>query len=288
MTLVTKLSGVCADTTLPILRRDRVLENDNGGIKFLYDLAFPPSYSGGNPVAGSVISDISESSLDAVWDIVDGESVNYSLNGFDLSSLTKVGSVFEVPSSVAESVHNSVNDYFLLCIYVKLPTEMEWNTEASIAPFLQFSDGAYIDGQPELIVLSFMMSGIISARRQTSVGSAEAINVTPQYGEFAQISFWRDANGQGLRVKQVTADTSSTLPVGQNNTADFGSLTCKVGIPVGFNSDYYGGSLKPGATNAFNMKIYRGFFENLEISGRSPLEVMDDDWDRTIARDVFY
>lgn len=285
MTFVTKLSGICTDTTLPILRRDRVLENDNGGIKFLYDLAFPPSYAGGNPVYGSVISDISESSLDAVWDIVGGESVTYSWNGFNLSALTKVGSVFEVPPSVAASIYNSVNDYFLACIYIKLPTELEWNTEAAIAPFLQFSDYNY-QTHPDLLTLSFMTGGLISSRRQTSVGTAEIINVTPQYGEFAQISFWRDANGQGLRVRQATADVSSTLPVGSNNSADFSSLTCKVGIPVGFNGTY-GALLKAGSENAFQMKIYRGFIENLETSGRTPSELLDEDWDRTNARAVF-
>jgi hypothetical protein len=45
--------------------------------------------------------------------------------------------------------------------------------------------------------------------------------------------------------------------------------------------------LNAAELNARKFRIYRGFIEALQLSGRNPDTVLDADWDRTVSRNVF-
>lgn len=281
------------DTTLPLLKRDKLLLNDNGGVKFLADLSNTFSWPGGAPVNGSAVKNINEAiGADASMLIQSGDSISYAGGGFDLSALAKVGNELDIPAAVAADIWAAANQYFMVCIYMKLPALADWNSGANLAPFLQWAASSYQVG-PEIVTMAFQSaSSVISLRRQNGAGTADVLSLVPaagDYGSVAQIAFWRNASGQGARLKTANGTVSASAAVGVNNTQNFAALPGKLGVPVsGFNGAAGANiSAITGHANTFKARIYRAFVENLVASGRTPTTVLDDDWTRTIARGVF-
>ena len=286
---VMKLKDAVTDTTIPVLRKDQLLADANDGVRFLFDLAFPGSYSGGAPTTGAAVSDIGAISANGALTIHSGELLSFAGGGIDFSSISKVGSYLSLPASVAADVAANVNDYYLACLYLRLPTLANWNSNSSIAPFMQFAATGYTSG-PELVTFCFKSGGILSARRQYAAATVTNIEIAPKsadYGSIAQLAFWRNADGQGFRLKSANGEVSGGAAVGTNNTQDFSALSCKIGCVPGVFAGNAGSALLTGMTNAWDMRLYRGFLENLERSGRTPTTVLDDDWVRTVARSAF-
>lgn len=122
--------------------------------------------------------------------------------------------------------------------------------------------------------------------RQTSSGAAESVGAfspvpSDFFGNICQISMWRNAAGQGIRVRTPTSTNNLTKVVGSNNSADFSAQTGVLGVgPATWPSATWSG----GYLTAHNFKLYEGFVEALGISGRDPSTVIDDDYSRMSLR----
>jgi hypothetical protein len=289
MTFALKLLGACTDTTLPVLERDQLLSEDNEGVRFLWDAAFGFSYSGGVPVNGAQVRDISENG-NGSFVLAAGETVGFAGNGFDLSSMSSVtgGAQAHVvgPTNVWTDIH--ADQFFLVCVYLKLPLESDWNTSASLLPFFACSEGngsGYLSVADPLTMAFASTSRRLDFRRQTGIGSAASttVSVTGHYGSFSQVSCWRTASGFGASVRSAAGLSSSTIgPVGTNNVADVSVCQPRFGSVTPFTSYSI-----PSHRSSRNYRLYRGFVENLARSGRNPVDLLAADWSRTVARGVF-
>lgn len=284
MTLVIKVPGSTAAEGAEVYRRDQLLQGDNDGVRFLADLAFNFSYAGGAPANAAVIGDVAERA-DADVVLASGQTISYAGGGFSFSGITAPLSFLRVPASVAADIYNNTggNQYFLACAYVKLPLSGEWNSAGAIAPFFDF--GASYLSAPDLVMMAQHSGGVLSARRQTSVGAAAILSLSVPAGDFgqvAQIATWRNAAGFGARLKTASNSTKSTGASGSANSADFSASVGRFGIGNAFAA-----ASISGAATWQRSRLFRVFIENLVRSGRDPETVLDADWTRTMARGVF-
>lgn len=280
-----KLTGTFTDNTLPAYRRDAVLSGDNGGVKFLFDLAYPYSYAGGTPANGSPIVNINDSGSNGSIVLTSGQNLVFAGNGLDFTNITAANNYLSVPASVAADIWGGGAglQYFMQVMYLKLPTNANWNVDTSIVPFSQFATTAYNIPDADLVLFNQQASGkAIGARRQTNGATIDTLSVVPMtadYGSYAQVAFWRNAAGQGLRLKTANGTVLSTAAVGSANVTNFSAKTGKIGLA---------GTFAPGVqAPSRQWKLYRGWIENLVTSGRDPATVLDADWTRTVARGVF-
>ncbi|KQQ12438.1 hypothetical protein ASF56_04540 [Methylobacterium sp. Leaf122] len=282
------LTGTCTDTSLPMLARDALLTGDGGGVRYLFDLANKFSYPGGAPAHNVRVVDLAERSPDGR--VVAGSAVASAGNGFDFTGITAASYVEAHPAPSASIWGGGTSpQYFLAAGYFRLPTAADWFTGGGtgLAAFLASSVGVrgYLDESDLLTIGAVATNKAITARRQTNGSSAtDVLTITPgaaDYGQVAQIAYWRNAAGQGFRLK--TANTVggaliATQALGAPNTGDFSAKKLQMGQPASF--------FQPQAS-AHNLRLYRGWLENLLISGRDPVTVLDADWARTMARGVF-
>lgn len=288
--LVIKLNKATTDTSIAVLKDDALLDNDSGGVRFLFDLAPAVWTSGANPANGNAIQDLAEQS-NGSFVLRSGQSVTYAGGGFDFGAITDDESYISIPASVAASIwgNGSDNQYFLACLYVKLPISSNWNINAVLAPFLQFNNNVngYQSG-PDLITIAQKSGGVLSFRRQTdgTTGNIERTIVVPagDYGQFAQIACWRTATEYRGRLRTAANTTLSTsAATGANNTGNFSTQAGQAGIGKGLWT--------PATTadhrSAAKFRLHRGFIENLNLSGRDPQTVLDADWTRVVARQAF-
>lgn len=86
--------------------------------------------------------------------------------------------------------------------------------------------------------------------------------------------FWRTASETGIRIKSSGGTSLVTAASGSANSANFSS-----------NIPRFGPATNPfGSTMTRQYRIYSGGIENLAISGRSPVTVLDADWVRVQTR----
>ncbi|EOW7148456.1 hypothetical protein ACOZ82_001983 [Vibrio parahaemolyticus] len=276
--------------------RDRLIEGDNGGIRFLADLAFPWCYPGGdiatrppasNPQAGAAIRDVSETISDATFHVTSGLSETiFAGNGFDFSSITATSEkrqAIETPSDVYKTIASK--QQFLICFYVKLPEQADWNESPSIYPMLTSTEwGSMYPNSGELAVISQISGGLLSFRRQTSLTTVDRIDISASgfYGKFCQIAIWRTGDEFGGSIRSVDDHQSSVQSAGLLNSVDVSNLSCKFG---GSASGFVVES--SGNEGSKKYRIYRMFIEDLNMSGRDPNVVISSDWVRTINRGVF-
>jgi hypothetical protein len=287
--MLIKLASAFTDLSLPTYKRDTVLLGDGGGIKFLFDLAYPYSYAGGVPANASPIININDVGGNGGVVLTSGQSLVFAGGGFDFTAITAANNYLEIPATVAADIWGAGAglQYFMQVLYVKLPTSSDWNIDGLISPISQFSNTAYTTGAAELLMIDQQYtdepSRRLGARRQTNGTTSSNVSLSVAagaFGSFAQIAYWRNAAGIGLRLKTVGGGVQLvTGAVGAANVTDFGALTGKVGLA---------GTFSPGAqATQRKWKLYRGWVENLATSGRDPATVLDADWSRTVARGVF-
>lgn len=287
---IINLPDTLTDTSLPTLQRDQLLDGAGGGVRFLFDLAFPFSWpTQAAPADGDTIVDVVELA-NGVFVKDASETIAYNGRGFDFSTMTSTSNTVEndhvrMPTSVWADINTT--QYFLLCAYLRLPSNADWNTSATLLPFFASGVSGGYTAEVDPITLAFMAGNIITARRQTSVGagtilSTAALGVGYQ-GAFAQVAFWRNATGCALRVQSAAGAVTVTAAAGANNTADFSAVQGKFGIVPPFTQ--FGTS--PEHRTGRNFRLYRGFVENLATSGRDPATVLAADWARVVARGVF-
>ena len=175
--------------------------------------------------------------------------------------------------------------YFLVILYLKLPTLANWNSVAAIFAWLQWVAGT--GGYPgEADLFTFGMApntspGQFTYRRQTNgAGTVDAIPLTPaagHYGTIVQIGIYRTAAGQGFQIAGMSGNpVLNTLAVGQPNIGNFGTKSAGLGLRSSFN----GGA----ATPAVGVKAYRAVFSDQLKDVRAPLTTLADDRARFIDR----
>lgn len=290
---VLKSDRACTDTSLPILRRDTLLEGANNGVLWVFDIASRYSYAAqAAPANGAVVKNLDETGNDGTVVVQTGDAPSFSGGGIDLSGTTKVGNYINGPSAAAASIWGSANQYFVVCGYFRLPTSADWSTTTSLE-LLKFAP-AGVDTYTtaaELVTVFMTTSKQISMRRQTSAGTAGvAISLAPNasdYGAVVQLAFWRDATGNFARLKSSNGTVLQSAAVGSNNTVNFAALTPKLGYPGGFGGQGLGVTLTAANQAGVKFRVYRGFVENLVTSGRDATTVLNDDYARVIARSAF-
>lgn len=276
---------------LPKLYRDPLLDGANGGVLFDADLAFTYCAPASAPANGAVVKDITDDGTNGVVVLTSGSTISHSGGGYDFSGVIIRGNYLELPADVSAAIWADPNQYFLLCMYVKLPSLADWNTSAAgMRPFMQFASNAGNEAT-EAGLLSIMQyrnpvatgaAGIEFIRQTTALGTSvktDLILNPADHGLFAQVAFWRNAAGIGARIKTVNGNTLVTGPVGVANTNDFSAQTAKFGVVGTRYFAPYG--------NEKNWRLYRPFIESLTTSGRDPVAVLNADYARVVARGVF-
>lgn len=288
-TLVIKSPNVSTLTNLSKNVRDGLLATDTShGVKFLMRLGSPLSYSGVSPVVDQTpVLDISLTA-DAKFNVTSGQTLNFVGNGADFTSLTAKGASIEIPANAASAIYNN-SQYYLVCFYVKLPVSGDWNSNAYVPIFCWNKTTNGWAGGVDMVTCGMSTNTGVKQLlfwRQTASGAAESVGAfspvpSDFFGAICQISMWRNAAGQGVRVRTPTSVNNLTKVVGSNNSADFSGQTGVLGVgPAIWPAAAWSG----GYLTAHNFKIYSGFVEALGISGRDPSTVVDGDYARLPLR----
>lgn len=280
------LAGASTDSGLSSPVRDAYLRGAAAGsVPFLFDTTFPFSYPGGDyntraaaaaPANNAVIGNVAE--LGDGKFVKDVNTVAYNGGGFDFSTAgTSALSFIQGPTSTFAGIQSQ--QYFLIMIYMMLPTLAQINTQGTIQPFFTASTlGGYQIG-PDIGLMCFngASANQIGFRRETAVGSNNGVSAScvGHNGQMTQVAVWRNASEMGLRLKSAAGGTTiATQPTGSNNTADFSTLPPMFGSVIQYNGNSLGRFYR----------MYRGGIENLALSGRTPATVLDADWLRVQAR----
>jgi hypothetical protein len=264
---------------------DRLVPVPAAGI-FVFDLASPISWTTQTaPVDGDTVVDLAGLGNGDI-DIQAGQSVTYAGGGFDFTGVTDDPVELRGPASILASIHGGTNQYFSVGTYVQMPIASDWNTNAvAFNMFCCTTGSTGYQGEADMLTLMQINTPQLSARRQTNGGiTVAALGVSPvlHYGLFAQIMYRRTASGTKLRIKSAAGETVATGSSGSNNSGDFSAKRPRWGVPESFNS-----MATAEHVEAAKYKLYRGWIEDLSVTGRDPDAVADADWSRTIARGVF-
>jgi hypothetical protein len=294
--------GIPEDTSRARPVRDPALVGvSDGGVRFLADAAFPWCYPGGSPTGrpdagdpadGAVIYEMNER--------VDGSFINpaggvtYAGGGFDFTnSLALTGSRnvgIVMPAAVLADIWTAWegnSQQYLFEGWFKLPSLANWNASTSLLSIA--GDLSYLTGA-SLFILTMKSGGTIEVRRQTSAGNYDVTNVmtlTPasgDYGSVVQIGVWRNASGQGLRLRSANGTVLVSKAVGSDNTQNFSANPFIVGRN---GASFPGASPTTTLTALSGFRVYRAMMENLARSGRNPTTVLDAAYTAVAARGVF-
>jgi hypothetical protein len=285
--LTIQLAETFTDSGLTVMKRDKVIENDNSGVLFLADFSRKYSWAAATPPAnGATIASLTEANNASM---VVNQAPSLAGNGLDFSALTARGTNVEIPASVYANIWGTGAEahYFLICQYVKLPIQADWNANTgTVAPFFAGNAQYTVAADLALMTQSFASSlARVSFLRQTAVGGATTIGTLtpPAYGALAQLALWRNADGHGCRIKMAAGEISATAAVGSNNSANFSAVKGHWGVSA---ANYWNTPLGTQA-NAVKWRAYRLFIENLRVSGRNPITVLDADYARVTAHGLF-
>lgn len=273
MVTVFKTANTSALPGLQTLRRDPMLMSDNGGVKFLFDIPFGYCWGGGNPTNGALVRDVGDVGNGSF--VSTGTGTVLAGGGFDFTAATNRAYV-EGPVGCLGSIWSG-NQYFMAVGWYKMPTALSWfATAGNTAPIFQCAATGYTAG-PELV--TFLQTNLprIDYRRQTNGTVYQGWNTDPNaniFGQVTQIAYWRNAAGVGIRMRSALGQVLQTTVIGANNVGDFSAMKPKWGVPPGF-------SATP------NTRLYRGWIEDLQVSGRDPLTVLDADFAAQIVRNAF-
>lgn len=275
-----KVPGVITDPGAPKIARDELIVDDNDGVAFLFDAGISYSWPGGNPIHGSQIKDLSSYSRHATMSVSAGSGVTHSGNGFDFSATGVLGCV-KAPSSVAAALRGG-SEFWLIAFYMKLPTSGDWVSGGAFRPWFQCAETNYTAG-PEICAIGAASANQwISFRRATGPATVtEYAVLTPasaDKGAVVQLAAWRTASGMGARLRSPNGIVSATAAPGVENSQDFSGITPKWGTS---------GTLWQDTVTAKKVRMYRGWMEDLEASGRDPITVLDADYARTMGRNAF-
>lgn len=278
------------------LYHDPLLIGASGGVSCLFDTAFPYCYPGGQkdtrvaataPTDGAVLTDMSTDVIghqNFTFNLKSAAgAVTYSGGGFDFSGSTTPGDEIVSPNTALASIWSQTNQYFLVAMYMKLPSAANWPNDLRFFASTDDSDG--LDGKSNFLSANFFIyegSIGITFIRETSYGYGESKSwnpVSPDLcGTVVQIGYYRNASSSSWRIKNAVDSHTASRAVGINNTDNFSTSAVRFGFPKCLNTGN-GALAKP--------RFYRGWIEDLVVSGRDPVAVLDADWARVVSRNCF-
>lgn len=276
MVTIFKTANTSSLTGLPKVRRDvALLSTDiDNGMKFAFDLGWNWSWPTlAAPVNGAVVHDMAEVGDGSVDYTTTG--VTYAGGGWDFTGIGGDYCALKAPACLGSIW--SGPQYFMVAAWVKLPSSANWNSTGTIKSLFAASVSQYNLGTDLLTLAEVATGKTINARRQTNGATTADLTVAPdanQFGQVCQLAYWRNAAGTGLRLKSALGQKLATGAVGADNVGNFSALQPQWGAPVAFSPNDKG-------------RLYRGWIEDLQVSGRNPLTVLDADFAATIARGVF-
>jgi hypothetical protein len=285
MTLIITTKGSYTGPDLGPPTRDRLLLGSNGGVLVVCDFNRAGSWpSQDAPVHGDTIYDLAEAN-DSSFNILAGQTLSFASGAIGFGAVTTDPVTIDIPAAVAADLW--ADEYFLSVFYTRLPSLANWMTFASgLKPQLTWAAGTNFTTETDIVSVGpFNSAGLkyIGSRRQTNgLASSVGMNVllgSGDYGNVAQIGVWRNASGEGLQVRTVAGIRSASAALGVKNTVDFSAKVGKLGVTNGW-------SIPSADQNAHaqSTQIYRFFIENLATSGRNPVTVMSEDWNRHVSR----
>jgi len=251
------------------------------GVKFAFDLGSALSWAKmGAPANGDAVLDLAGGTAGSAA-VTAGQTVNYAGGGWDFSACSARGELVVAPAGCLADIAALANAYFMVASYVKLPTSGNWSTGSNVSPiFCCTTNGSGYAAETDMVTVDMGTGGVVHSRRQTAGATIDAITVSAaaHYGLVTQVAYWRNAAGQGVRLRSSAGTTIGTMAVGAENAASFAAKVPRWGVTESFTS------LSAGS---LNWRLFRGWIENLAVSGRDPVTVLDADYARTIARNVF-
>lgn len=278
---------------LPKAVIDPILKDDYAGaIQCVWDMGDVAGYpSQLPPTNGAVVNDLTGGTGGSI--VVGAGSQGFSGGGMVMTGVTAAGTYISLPSRINASIwnpYNGLSQLFGYVLYVKLASQANWNAQSSIMPLMD-GGGSYAS-QPDMALLCMQSNGQIAVRRQVAAAtydSANTLGVLPaasDYGTFAQIAYWRNQDGQRLRLRTIRGVTWAggnpngvAVAKGADNTQNFAS----VGPRMGWTS--LGSASTPNGLNG--LKFYRGWIDNLAKETRDFVTLIDRDFRYTAARGVF-
>lgn len=276
--------------------RDSILRDANGGVTFLFDLAFGYCYPGGDPSArlppaapsnGARIADVGDGANGSVSVAAEG-AIGYAGGGFTFAAAAARNNCVRAPVGSLAPIQAGLQ-HFVVVGWFKLPTLADWYAETGVMPIFATNEHAVgYPSAPDLLTIGATSGGGLTARRQTKVGGTvqTASVALPQafFGKLAQIAVCRDASGMVLRVRTSEGVVTSSLQVGgDENTESLGALQPQWGV----TQSLWDFVAKPSLLKFRNMRLYRGWIESLAVSKRDPVEALNLDWTEVTARGAF-
>lgn len=287
-TSVRIIPGAITNTSIPIKKRDPLLDGDNNGVRFMFDLANTYCYVPGTPVQGKAVVDIAEISAAGQVNLTGG-TLAAAGGGIDFTSSSARACV-STPAAVLGDLY--ADQEYILCGYWKLPIIGNFpgvgggqNTTMFTA---EAGNSDLYTTSAELVMAAWDMGtvGRLKFSRPIAVSATglEQINLdmTAHAGLLTQIAMWRtSAAGWNCRLKSSAGTALGTANMTNvKSTGDFSAKALHFGMS---------GSFGVQVTNSARtgLRLFRGFIENTKRSSRAPVTVLDDDYARTIARGVY-
>lgn len=280
---------IATDATLPVIGMDPLTDGlPQGAVPFLFDLIkdYTASHADLPYADGDVIEDI-DRNADGHMRVAAGHAVTSDARygGADFSALATAGASF-VEGPIGSLAALQAAQHFAIALYVVLPTEADWDSVSTIAPFFQSATTTYTAGPDLATICQVTSSGTkyLRARRQRDGASAVAdLQLAPDpaaYGKPALIMYWRTAAGSALRLKTSASDQTVTAAAAADNTGAFGTTTPKFGVVPGF----WNFTGQPAHLNAANFTLLRGWIADLDLFDADMTEIGTADFVRVTNR----
>lgn len=288
------------DPALKEAVRDKLLEDSNGGVVQLFNFGFPWSYPAGDlprpaptdPVNGDLIRDVTESGNDAnVLASTSPSLFNYAGGGAFTSTEIQSGTThnYALVNTTGNLSGFTQTTQYLIVAYMKLASTENFRPNGeSISAYISAcnSNSVNYSNGTELVLfgttpLNGSGVGALTARFQNALGSVDRVDIELPTGvglyddDIVQVALWYDGSNAYMRVKSELFEQTESVPH-TGNTLDVSGNSVKFDT----SSGQFGGTSVPH-------KLYRCALENLTVSGRNPITVLDADFARTISRGVF-
>lgn len=277
-----RLPGVCTDTTKPILRRDPMLDGQpEGAFPFVFDLFadYEASHAAAAYTNGQAITNLA-GGTDGSMVVNSGETISSRTDsgGADFSAITTDASYIAAPAGTLADIWAG-DQYWMVFFWAMLPSEADWVDDSPINPFFCASADSetYLTGA-DLVTISQIWSAStkrLAAYRQIDLSSGNQELITPgAYGVWSQVAYWKDADGEHLRIKRPGQAAQTSSGSGADNDQDFSALVPKWGI----TGSWWNTAGNPEQLDSSNFAIARGGICNLELlADYTPTQWLDAD-----------
>lgn len=283
MTVIIASDVPVSNPNLPFLQRDSYLYGANEAAH-LFDIGRKYSYPRqGKPVNLDVIRDLALNSSDGSVIIPSGSSISFAAGGFNFTNALASPAGVVMPGNPLSKLTSAQN--FMLTVYIRVPDQTDWLTgNGPMHVFVGDSVNQSQATERQLAQMAFVATTngpYMWLRRQTAVGqnfdTLYFQTDTLPFGEVAQISLWRTAEGLFGRIRSASKNVTRSAARGANNSATLSDRQILVGRA----------SVTSSTARPSTYTIYRSMIEDLAVSGRDPLSALDADYARNIVGSNF-